>query len=75
MTEKLDALSVSCPQCGADPGDRCWSGTRRGSRLTRGSHRPRERRARGEDVKDSFDVWLRREISRVKAEVLSGKKP
>jgi hypothetical protein len=72
---KIDALSVACPQCGAEVGERCWSGTRRGHRLARGSHDPRERLARGEPVKESFDVWLRREIARVRAEVLSRKKP
>jgi len=74
-TTKVDALSVACPQCGAVAGDRCWSGTRRGRRLTRGSHHPRVRRARGENVPDSFAVWLRGEIQRVRGEVLSRKKP
>ena len=75
MTDKIDPLSVSCPQCGAEVGARCWSGTRRGRRLQRGSHGLRARRARGEDVPDNFDVFLRREIDRVRAEVLSKAKP
>ena len=74
MTTKIDALSVACPQCGASVGERCWSGTRRGRRLSRGSHGPRERLARGEVVPESFDAFLRREISRVQGEVLSRKK-
>lgn len=74
MTAKVDALSVSCPQCGAEVGDRCWSGTRRGRKLVRGSHGPRARRASGENVPDDFGVWLQREISRVQGAVLSRKK-
>ncbi|HSX23058.1 MAG TPA: hypothetical protein VLE97_09815 [Gaiellaceae bacterium] len=75
MTAKVDALSVACPQCGAPAGERCWSGTRRGRKLGRGSHGPRERLARGEAVSESFETFLRREISRVQGEVLSRKKP
>ncbi len=75
MTNKVDPLTVSCPKCGAEVGDRCWSGTRCGRRLSRGSHGPRERRAAGEEVADDFGVWLGREIRRVEAEVLSRKKP
>jgi hypothetical protein len=75
VTAKIDALSVSCPQCGAEVGARCWSGTRRGRRLQRGSHAARVRRARGEDVPDSFEVTLRREIDRVRFDVLSKEKP
>lgn len=71
---KIDPLSVSCPQCGAEVGARCWSGTRRGRRLQRGSHAPRESRARGEEVPDSFEVFLRREIRRVEDDVLSRRK-
>lgn len=69
----MDGLSVSCPQCGASAGERCWSGTRRGRHLARGSHNLRARRASGEDVPDSFEVFLRREIGRARATVL--KKP
>jgi hypothetical protein len=72
---KIDALSVECPSCGAAIGDRCWSGTRRGHKLARGSHRDRVRAAAGEHVPESFSTFLRREISRVKSEVLSRKKP
>lgn len=75
MTTKSDPLAVSCPQCGAEIGARCWSGTRRGRRLQRGSHGPRARRARGEDVPDSFEVFLRREIRRVEDDVLARRKP
>jgi hypothetical protein len=75
LTLKVDALSVSCPQCGVPAGDRCWSGTRRGRRLQRGSHRGRERRAAGEAVADDVGVWPRREIARVEAEVVSRRKP
>lgn len=75
MKAKIDALTVSCPQCGADVGDRCWSGTRRGHKLARGSHRGRQKRAAGEDVNDDFGVWLQREIRRAQQDALSGKKP
>lgn len=75
MTAKPDALLVSCPQCGAEIGARCWSGTRRGRRLQRGSHRPRERRAAGEEIADSFDVFLRRELDRVTQDVVNRRKP
>jgi hypothetical protein len=71
----VDALSVACPSCGAVVGDRCWSGTRRGRKFTRGSHSDRIRAARGEDVPESFSAFLRREIRRVEDEVLSRKKP
>jgi hypothetical protein len=59
---KPDPLTVECPQCGAKVGERCWSGTRRGRRLTRGSHEPRERVARGEKVEESFERWFWREL-------------
>jgi len=72
---KVDALTVACPSCGASVGDRCWSGTRRGRKLARGSHPDRVRAARGEHVPESFSTFLRREIRRVEAEVLSRKKP
>lgn len=66
-----DPLSVACPQCAASIGDRCWSGTRRGRRLMRGSHRDRERLARGEPVAESFQTFLRRELHRVTAETIA----
>ena len=75
MTAKVDALSVTCPQCGARVGDRCWSGTRRGRHLSRGHHVDRQRVAVGEYVPDNFSTFLRREIARVKDEVLSKRKP
>jgi len=56
-------------------GDRCWSGTRRGRKLARGSHRDRVRAAAGEHVPESFGTFLRREIARVEGEVLGRKKP
>lgn len=74
MMTKVDALSVECPQCGASVGDRCWSGTRRGRRLQRGSHGPRERRARGEHVPESFETFLRREIHRVTEDVVANRR-
>ena len=72
---KVDALSVECPSCGAAVGDRCWSGTRRGRKLSRGSHSDRVRAAAGEHMPESFGTFLRREIARVEAEVLARKKP
>lgn len=72
--KKVDALSVACPSCGAATGDRCWSGTRRGRKLARGSHPNRVRTARGEHVPESFGTWLRREIRRVEDEVVAKKK-
>jgi hypothetical protein len=69
VTTKPDPLSVECPQCGAWIGDRCWSGTRRGRRLMRGSHRDRERLARGV-YKESFQGFLKRELRRVVEEVV-----
>jgi hypothetical protein len=71
---KIDPVSVECPSCGAAVGDRCWSGTRRGRKLTRGSHPDRVRAARGEDVPENFSAFLRREIRRVEDEVLARKK-
>lgn len=65
------AIAVPCPQCGARVGDRCWSGTRRGHQLARGAHQPRIRRASGEEVPDSFETFLRRELDRVEDEVIS----
>lgn len=72
MTVKTDVLSVACPSCGAPAGDRCWSGTRRGRRLTRGSHPDRARVARGEHVPEDFQMFLRRELRRVTDEVIDG---
>jgi hypothetical protein len=72
---KVDALTVECPSCGAAVGDRCWSGTRRGRKLSRGSHKDRIRAAAGEHVPVSFGTFLRREIARATAEVLARKKP
>jgi hypothetical protein len=72
VTTKPDPLSVECPQCGAWIGDRCWSGTRRGRRLMRGSHRDRERLARGEPVTESFQTFLKRELRRVVQEAVVG---
>jgi len=71
---KVDALAVECPSCGAPAGDRCWSGTRRGRKLTRGSHPDRLRAARGEHVPEDFQTWLRRELRRVTAEVVDRRK-
>lgn len=71
MTAKSDPLSVVCPQCDAQIGNRCWSGTRRARRLTRGSHRDRERLAAGEPVVESFQTFLRRELRRVTAETIA----
>lgn len=70
---KIDVLTVACPSCGALIGERCWSGTRRGRRLSRGHHADRRRVAAGERVPESFGTFLRREIRRV--EVLSKRKP
>ena len=53
MTTKVAALSVACPSCGAQVGDRCWSGTRRGRHLSRGHHADRRRAAVGEHVAHS----------------------
>jgi hypothetical protein len=71
---KIDPLTVACPSCGAAVGDRCWSGTRRGRKLARGSRLDRTRAARGEHVPESFGTWLRREIYCVENEVLTRKK-
>jgi hypothetical protein len=71
---KVDTLSVECPSCGAVVGDRCWSGIRRGRKLSRGAHPDRVRAARGEHVPESFGAFLRREIRRVEDEVLARKK-
>ena len=68
------ALAVECPQCGAQPGEHCWSGTRRFRQLVRGAHQPRVRLASGEDVKPSFETILRRELRKVEAEVLSDRR-
>jgi hypothetical protein len=68
---RVDPLTVECPSCGAPAGERCWSGTRRGRRLQRGSHRDRERVAAGEPVAESFQTFLRRELRRVIEEVAS----
>lgn len=70
MIAKPDPLSVVCPQCEAQIGDRCWSGTRRGRRLTRGSHGPRERLVRGEHVAEDFQTFLRRALRRITAETI-----
>lgn len=69
-----DALSVTCPSCGAEVGERCWSGTRSGHKLARGSHRDRVRLAAGQHVPESFQRILRREIRRVESEIMSRKK-
>lgn len=71
---KVDVLTVACPSCGAEAGMRCWSATRRGRHLSRGHHADRRRVAAGESVPESFDAFLRREIHRVKSDVLSGRK-
>jgi hypothetical protein len=68
------ALAVECPQCGAQSGEHCWSGTRRFRQLVRGAHQPRVRLASGEDVKPSFETILRRELRKVEAEVLSDRR-
>jgi hypothetical protein len=72
---KIDPITVTCPSCGAPVGDRCWSGTRRGRRLSRGSHPDRVRLAAGEHVPESFSTFLRREIQRVTDDVVSKRKP
>lgn len=74
MTVKVDALSVACPSCGAEAGVRCWSGTRRGRHLSRGYHVDRRRVAAGEHVPESFETFLKREIRRVRNEVVAGRK-
>jgi hypothetical protein len=74
-TAKTDALSVACPQCGAEVGTRCWSGTRRGRHLSRGYHANRFRVAAGEHVPASVETFLRREIRRVVDDVVSKRKP
>ncbi len=70
---RADPLRVPCPSCGAVAGDRCWSGTRRGRKLARGSHADRVRSSRGEHVAESFQTHLRREIDRVTAEVIGNR--
>ena len=70
MTSKVDALTVVCPSCAAVIGDRCWSGTRRGRKLSRGSHPDRVRAARGEHVPQSFQTYLKDELRRVTAETI-----
>ncbi len=72
MTAKVDTLTVECPSCGAAIGDRCWSGTRRGRHLTRGSHADRRRVALGEHVPQSFQTFLKGELRRVTAETIAG---
>ena len=69
MTERVDALSVACPSCGAVAGERCWSGTRRGRYLSRGYHADRCRVAAGEHVPQSVETFLRGEIRRIEIEV------
>lgn len=66
----VNALSVACPSCGAEIDDRCWSGTRRGRKLARGSHRDRVRAAAGERVTQSFQTYLKEELRRVTAETI-----
>lgn len=65
----MKPLDVECYQCGAKPGVRCWSGTRRGRHLTRGYHDPRERLARGEEVQKSTERWLCDEIGAIRERV------
>lgn len=71
MKVRVDALTVECPSCGAAVGDRCWSGTRRGRHLARGSHADRRRAAAGEHVPQSFQTYLKSELRRVTAETVA----
>jgi hypothetical protein len=71
MARKPTPLTVQCPNCGAARGVRCWSRTRRGRFLARGYHQERLRKARGEDVPESRDTYLRREIARVQREAMA----
>ena len=71
MKARVDALTVECPSCGAAVGDRCWSGTRRGRYLARGSHADRRRAAAGEHVPQSFQTYLKSELRRVTAETVA----
>ena len=73
MKTRIDPLLVECPQCGAAVGDRCWSGTRRGGLLQR-VHAPRKRRARGEDVPESFSMVLRRALQQAAEEIVARRK-
>lgn len=73
VVKRSHAQSVSCPDCGAQVGERCKSATRRGRYLTRGVHPGRKRRASGEMVKDSFGVWFDRELRQAIADALTKK--
>jgi hypothetical protein len=70
MAKMIDPLIVQCPSCDAPVGIRCWSRTRRGRHLARGSHPDRRRLAAGETVSESFGAFLRRELRRATAEVV-----
>lgn len=74
MKRRVDPLLVECPQCGAAIGARCRSGTRRGGLLQRGAHAPRTRRARGADVPESFETFLRRALQQVTEEIVAKRK-
>lgn len=74
MTTRVDALTVECPSCGAVIGERCWSGTRRGRHLARGSHADRRRVAAGESVPQNFQTYLKSELRRVTAETIARSK-
>ena len=63
MTEhKLVPINVTCPQCGAGPGQACWVGAHRNRRMKPGFHHRRIRAAAGDAVSESFVGWLERPL-------------
>lgn len=72
---QTNVLSASCPTCGAEIGDLCWSSTRPGQRLARGAHHDRFRAARGEHVPQSLDGWLARRKQQSAAEETASDRP
>lgn len=71
MTRRDPSLDVRCPDCGASEGVRCWSATRRGRHLVRGSHPNRSRVARGEPVPQTVDEFLREQIDEIRRRVVT----
>jgi hypothetical protein len=65
---QTNALSVQCPECGAEIGDLCWSSTRPGGKLTQDVHHDRRRAARGEHIPQRMDAWLVRRRQQVTEE-------
>jgi hypothetical protein len=65
----MKPIDVLCPDCGAPPGVRCWSRTRRGRHLTRGHHPNRARAARGEPVEQTTEQFLKQEIDKIRRRV------